>query len=113
MKNRKAISLLLAGLLTISAGSMAYAADMDAEIAEAKEARQAAEAQLSQTQGVIGDMEVKKQELENYLGQLNAQYEELTNSVSELGIKAAEKEEELKKIKENLDKARETSQQQY
>ena len=113
MKNRKAISLLLAGLLTITAGNMAYAADMDAEISEAQEARQAAEAQLSQTQGVIGDMEVKKQELENYLGQLNAKYEELTNSVSELGIKAAEKEEELKKIKENLDKARETSQQQY
>lgn len=113
MKNRKAISLLLASLLTISAGSIVYAADMDAEIAMAQEARQAAETQLSQTQGVIGDLEAKKRELENYLGELNAQYEELTNSVSELGIKAAEKEEELKKIKENLDKARETSRQQY
>ena len=36
MKNRKAISLLLAGLLTITAGNMAYAADMDAEISEAQ-----------------------------------------------------------------------------
>ena len=43
-----------------------------------------------------------KQELESYLADLNAQYEDLTNSISELSIQAAEKEDELNKVKKYL-----------
>ncbi len=51
----------------------------------------------------MASLESKKQELESYLEELNAQYTDLTNSVSELGIQAAEKEEELKTLNTQLE----------
>ena len=58
-------------------------------------------------------LESKKQELESYLADLNAQYEDLTNSISELSIQAAEKEDELNKVKTELTKAKKASADQY
>ena len=61
----------------------------------------------------MASLESKKQELESYLEELNAQYTDLTNSVSELGIQAAEKEDELKTLKAQLEEAKATSDKQY
>ena len=61
----------------------------------------------------MASLESKKQELESYLAELNAQYTELTNSVSELGIQAAEKEDELKTLQAQLEEAKATSDKQY
>lgn len=113
MKNRRVFSLLLAGLLTVSLGTTAYAAGTDAAIADVQAQKQEAEAGLAQAQANISSLEGKKQELENYLAELNAQYEELTNSVAQLGIEAAQKEEELKAIKADLKKARKAADKQY
>lgn len=113
MKNRRVFSLLLAGLLTVSLGTTAYAAGAEAEIADVQAQKQEAEAGLAQTQANISSLETKKQELENYLAELNAQYDELTNSVAQLGIEAAQKEEELKNIKADLKKARKSADKQY
>ena len=99
MKNRKVFTLLLTGMLTLSMGSTVYASGTDAAIAEAQAEKQAAEEGLAQVQSSIGTLESKKQELESYLADLNAQYEDLTNSIAELSIQAAEKEEELNKVK--------------
>ena len=102
MKNRKVFTLLLTGMLTLSMGSTVYASGTDAAIAEAQAEKQAAEEGLAQVQSSIGTLESKKQELESYLADLNAQYEDLTNSISELSIQAAEKEDELNKVKKYL-----------
>lgn len=61
----------------------------------------------------MASLESKKQELESYLEELNAQYTDLTNSVSELGIQAAEKEEELKTLNTQLEEAKATADKQY
>ena len=93
---KKVFSLLLAGMLTFSMGTTAYATE-DA-IADMQAQKQQAEAGLAQTQANIDSLQSKKQELESYLADLNAQYEDLTNSISELSIQAAEKEDELNKV---------------
>ena len=113
MKNRKVFTLLLTGMLTLSMGSTVYASGTDAAIAEAQAEKQAAEEDLAQVQSSIGTLESKKQELESYLEELNAQYTDLTNSVSELGIQAAEKEEELKTLNTQLEEAKATADKQY
>ena len=102
MKNRKVFTLLLTGMLALSMGNPVYASGTDAAIAEAQAEKQAAEEGLAQVQSSIGTLESKKQELESYLADLNAQYEDLTNSISELSIQAAEKEDELNKVKKYL-----------
>ena len=113
MKNRKVFTLLLTGMLTLSMGSTVYASGTDAAIAEAQAEKQAAQEGLAQVQNSIGSLESKKQELESYLAYLNAQYEDLTNSISELSIQAAEKEDELNKVKTELEKAKKASADQY
>ena len=105
MKNRKVFTLLLTGMLTLSMGSTVYASSTEAAIADAQAQKQAAQEGLAQVQS--------KQELESYLADLNAQYEDLTNSIAELSIQAAEKEEELNKVKTELTKAKKASADQY
>lgn len=113
MKNRKVFTLLLAGMLSLSMGGNVYASGTEAAIADAQAQKQAAEQGLAQVQSSISDLEGKKQELESYLADLNAQYEDLTNSISELSIQAAEKEDELNKVKTELKKAKKAKEDQY
>ena len=108
---KKAISLLLAGILTFSMGSPVFATE--SEIADMQAQKQEAESNLAQTQSDISSMESKKQELESYLADLNTQYEELTNTISELSIKAGEKENQLKQIRAELKKAKKAEKKQY
>lgn len=111
MKKSKIISLLLAGILSVSASVTVFATED--EIADMQAWKQEAEAGLEAAWANIGSLESKKQELEYYLADLDAQYEELANSISELSIEAAKKEEELKKIHKNLKKAKKASAKQY
>lgn len=112
MKKIKILSLIIAGLLTVSLGSTAVFAT-EAEIADMQAQKQEAEAGLAQTQANISNLESKKQELEYYLADLNAQYEELTNSVAQLSIEAGEKEEQLKVLRKDLKKAKKAADKQY
>lgn len=112
MKKKKVFSLLLAGVLAVSSGTVVSASTED-EIAYAQEQKAAAESGLAQTEAAISSLEGKKQELENYLAELDAQYNELTNSVAELEAEAAAKEEELKQVQEDLEKAKKTAKKQY
>lgn len=112
MKKRKVFSLLLAAALSFTMSTYVFAATED-EIAYVQAEKQEAQAGLAQTQANISSLENKKQELENYLFELDSQYNELTESISQLGIEAAEKEEELKVIKEELGKAQKVAAQQY
>lgn len=108
---KKAISLLLAGILTFSMGTPVFATE--SEIADMQVQKQEAESNLAQTQFDISSMESKKQELESYLADLNTQYEELTNTISELSIQAGEKENQLKQIRAELKKAKKAEKKQY
>ena len=108
---KKVFSLLLAGMLTFSMGTTAYATE-DA-IADMQAQKQQAEAGLAQTQANIDSLQSKKQELENYLSDLNTQYEELTNTISELSVQAGEKENELKQLHTELKKAKKALNKQY
>ena len=63
MKKSMIVSLLLAGILSVS--SVAYAAED--EIADMQAWKQEAEANLEAAQANIGSLEDKKQELEAYL----------------------------------------------
>lgn len=113
MRNKRVFSLLLAGLVCISSVTSVCATTTDEQIADMQEQKQAAEAELAQAQSNIDSLETKKQELENYLAELNAQYTDLTNSVSKLSIQAAQKEDELKEIKKELEAAKKASEEQY
>lgn len=112
MKIKRILSLLLAGVLTVSIGTSAWASTED-EIAYAREQKQQAENGLAQTEASISSLEGKKQELESYLANLDAQYQELTNSLAELDAEASAKKKELKQVKKDLEKARKTAQKQY
>lgn len=112
MKYRGLLSVLLAGILSISAATAVFG-DTEDEIAYAQSQKQEAEAGLAQAEANISSLESKKQELEGYLADLNAQYEELTESVSQLSVEAAEKENQLKAIKKDLKKARKAAKKQY
>ncbi len=112
MKYRGLLSVLLAGILSVSAAVTAFG-DTEDEIAYAQSQKQEAEAGLAQAEANISSLESKRQELEGYLADLNAQHEELTESVSQLSVEAAEKENQLKTIKKDLKKARKASKKQY
>nr|WP_295277256.1 hypothetical protein [uncultured Blautia sp.] len=113
MRFKKIFVLLLTGIMSISAPAFVYASSTEEQLADVQAQKAAAQADLAQEQANMESLESKKQELESYLAELNAQYTELTNSVSELGIQAAEKEEELKTLKTQLEEAKATSDKQY
>ena len=74
MKYRGLLSVLLAGILSVSAAVTAFG-DTEDEIAYAQSQKQEAEAGLAQAETNISSLESKRQELEGYLADLNAQYE--------------------------------------
>ena len=113
MRMKKVFALLLTGMMTVSAPAAVFASSTEEQIADVQAQNDAAQAELAQEQANMASLESKKQELESYLEELNAQYTDLTNSVSELGIQAAEKEDELKTLKAQLEEAKATSDKQY
>ena len=98
MKSKKVLSLLITCAMTASMGTTVFASTED-KIAAAQAQKQEAQAGLDQAQANISGLESKKQELESYLSELNSQYNELTESISQLSTQAAEKEDELTKVK--------------
>lgn len=98
MKSKKVLSLLITCAMTASMGTTVFASTED-QIAAAQAQKQEAQAGLDQAQANISGLESKKQELESYLSELNSQYNELTESISQLSTQAAEKEDELNKVK--------------
>ena len=113
MRFKKIFAMLLTGIMTVSMPGAVFAASTEEQIADVQAQKEAAQAELAQQQSDIASLESKKQELESYLEELNAQYTDLTNSVSELGIQAAEKEEELKTLNTQLEEAKATADKQY
>ena len=105
--------MLLTGIITVSVPGAVFAASTEKQIADVQAQKEAAQAELAQQQSNMASLESKKQELESYLEELNAQYTDLTNSVSELGIQAAEKEEQLKTLNTQLEEAKATADKQY
>lgn len=105
--------MLLTGIMTVSMPGAVFAASTEEQIADVQAQKEAAQAELAQQQSNMVSLESKKQELESYLEELNVQYTDLTNSVSELGIQAAEKEEQLKTLNTQLEEAKATADKQY
>ena len=105
--------MLLTGIMTVSMPGAVFAASTEEQIADVQAQKEAAQAELAQQQSNMVSLESKKQELESYLEELNVQYTDLTNSVSELGIQAAEKEEQLKTLNTQLEEAKVTADKQY
>ena len=112
MTRKTVLSTVLAGILMFSCGTGTFAAAED-EIAYLENQRQEAEAGLAQAQAYVSSLEAQRQELEAYLTQVNAEYDELIGSVSLLAIEAAQKEEALKLLQEELEAARKLADQQY
>ena len=113
MRFKKIFAMLLTGIMTVSMPGAVFAASTEEQIADVQAQKEAAQAELAQQQSNMVSLESKKQELESYLEELNAQYTDLTNSVSELGIQAAEKEEQLKTLNTQLEEAKATADKQY
>lgn len=113
MRFKKIFSMLLTGIMTVSMHGAVFASSTEEQIADVQAQKEAAQAELAQQQSNMASLESKKQELESYLEELNAQYTDLTNSVSELGIQAAEKEEQLKTLNTQLEEAKATADKQY
>lgn len=110
--SKRMISAILAGMLTLSMSIHAFA-DTSDEIAAAQAEKAYAESSLADTQANISNLESKKASLESYLWELSAQYDELTAVIENLSLEAAEKAEELKVVKEELEKAKIAEQEQY
>ena len=113
MRFKKIFAMLLTGIMTVSVPGAVFASSTEEQIADVQAQKEAAQAELAQQQSNMASLESKKQELESYLEELNAQYTDLTNSVSELGIQAAEKEEQLKTLNTQLEEAKATADKQY
>lgn len=113
MRFKKIFAMLLTGIMIVSMHGAVFAASTEEQIADVQAQKEAAQAELAQQQSDMASLESKKQELESYLEELNAQYTDLTNSVSELGIQAAEKEEQLKTLNTQLEEAKATADKQY
>lgn len=113
MRFKKIFAMLLTGIMTVSMPGAVFAASTEEQIADVQAQKEAAQAELAQQQSNMVSLESKKQELESYLEELNVQYTDLTNSVSELGIQAAEKEEQLKTLNTQLEEAKVTADKQY
>ena len=113
MRFKKIFSMLLTGIMIVSMHGAVFASSTEEQIADVQAQKEAAQAELAQQQSNMASLESKKQELESYLEELNAQYTDLTNSVSELGIQAAEKEEQLKTLNTQLEEAKVTADKQY
>ena len=113
MRFKKIFSMLLTGIMIVSMHGAVFASSTEEQIADVQAQKEAAQAELAQQQSNMASLESKKQELESYLEELNAQYTDLTNSVSELGIQAAEKEEQLKTLNTKLEEAKATADKQY
>ena len=113
MRFKKIFAMLLTGIMTVSVPGAVFAASTEEQIADVQAQKEAAQAELAQQQSNMVSLESKKQELESYLEELNVQYTDLTNSVSELGIQAAEKEEQLKTLNTQLEEAKVTADKQY
>ena len=113
MRFKKIFAMLLTGIMIVSMHGAVFASSTEEQIADVQAQKEAAQAELAQQQSDIASLESKKQELESYLEELNVQYTDLTNSVSELGIQAAEKEEELKTLNTQLEEAKTTADKQY
>ena len=113
MRFKKIFAMLLTGIMTVSMPGAVFASSTEEQIADVQAQKEAAQAELAQQQSDMASLESKKQELESYLEELNAQYTDLTNSVSELGIQAAEKEEQLKTLNTQLEEAKATADKQY
>lgn len=113
MRFKKIFAMLLTGIMIVSMHGAVFAASTEEQIADVQAQKEAAQAELAQQQSNMASLESKKQELESYLEELNAQYTDLTNSVSELGIQAAEKEEQLKTLNTQLEEAKATADKQY
>ena len=113
MRFKKIFAMLLTGIMIVSMPGAVFAASTEEQIADVQAQKEAAQAELAQQQSNMVSLESKKQELESYLEELNVQYTDLTNSVSELGIQAAEKEEQLKTLNTQLEEAKVTADKQY
>ena len=113
MRMKRIFTLLLTGMIAVSAPDSVYASSTEEQLADAQARKESAQAELAQAQANMSSLEGKKQELESYLADLNNQYTELTNSVSDLGIQAAEKEEQLKTLNAQLEEAKATADKQY
>ena len=113
MRFKKIFSMLLTGIMIVSMHGAVFASSTEEQIADVQAQKEAAQAELAQQQSNMASLESKKQELESYLEELNVQYTDLTNSVSELGIQAAEKEEQLKTLNTQLEEAKVTADKQY
>jgi len=113
MRFKKIFSMLLTGIMIVSMHGAVFASSTEEQIADVQAQKEAAQAELAQQQSNMASLESKKQELESYLEELNVQYTDLTNSVSELGIQAAEKEEQLKTLNTQLEEAKATADKQY
>ena len=105
MRFKKIFAMLLTGIMIVSMHGSVFASSTEEQIADLQAQKEAAQAEQAQQQCDMASLESKKQELESYLEELNAQYTDLTNSVSELGIQAAEKEEQLITLYTQLEEA--------
>lgn len=112
MKKSKVFSAVLAGIVSITA-IMPVHADTQEQIQMMEAQQQEAENSLYAAQERISGLQGQMQDMEAYLSELNAEYEELTANVEEMALKAGEKEEELKQVKIQLQRAKIDHLEQY
>ena len=112
MMKKRICALLTAGFLMFSM-TAGVLADVEDDLAYAREQKAEAESALAAAQAQIGGLEYKKQELQEYLSGIRAEYEAISSELEKLELEEAEKTKKLMKLKRKLKVTQKKKQKQY
>lgn len=112
MMKKRICSLLMIGILACSFPA-GISADVEDDLAYAREQKAEAESALAAAQAQIGGLEYKKQELETYLSGIQAEYESISKELEKLELEEVKKTKKLTKVKKKLKVIQKKKQKQY
>ena len=84
MRLKRVLTLLLTGMMMVSAPAAVFASSTEEQIADAQAQRDAAQTALDQEQANMASLTSKKQELESYLEELNGRLSGIENAPSQV-----------------------------
>lgn len=106
-------ALFMMAFLVCSFSISAYALTTQEKIDQAEQQKKDTEGKLSDTKDNIGDMQGKQGALQKTLGNLNDQLTQVGKNLATLEDQIKEKEKEITQTKSELEKAKQTADDQY
>lgn len=113
-----AIMIILAAFINLPSQSLASITsdsikEMEQQMNQAQEERENLQSSLTDIKAVKAKLEAEKKDLKNYVAELDAELAAIQDHIAELNVQITEKEAEIVKTQEELEKAKETEANQY